>query len=89
MKQPLSKNSVAVSANLLALAFGGMLVGATSGCTSQGYQADAANVVGSAEHACAGLNDCKGQGGCSTANNDCAGKNDCKGLGGCAVPPKK
>ena len=38
-----------------------------------------------AKHVCKGLNDCKGQGGCTTAKNDCSGKNDCKGQGGCAT----
>ncbi|MCP5469024.1 MAG: hypothetical protein H7A36_00770 [Chlamydiales bacterium] len=39
-----------------------------------------------AEQKCAGKNDCKGMGGCKTANNACAGKNGCKGEGG---PPVK
>ena len=30
---------------------------------------------------CAGLNACKGQGGCKTAANACAGQNGCKGQG--------
>ena len=30
---------------------------------------------------CAGVNDCKGKGGCSGADNSCAGKNGCKGKG--------
>jgi hypothetical protein len=30
---------------------------------------------------CAGVNACKGKGGCATASNDCAGKNGCKGKG--------
>ncbi len=30
---------------------------------------------------CAGINACKGQGGCATANNGCAGQNGCKGQG--------
>jgi hypothetical protein len=32
---------------------------------------------------CAGKNDCKGLGGCKTAQNSCMGKNMCKGQGGC------
>jgi len=46
------------------------------------------------QHACRGLNDCKGQGRdhknscagqgtCYTVSHDCSGKNDCKYLGGC------
>jgi hypothetical protein len=30
---------------------------------------------------CAGVNACKGQGGCATAEHSCAGKNACKGKG--------
>jgi hypothetical protein len=30
---------------------------------------------------CEGVNACKGQGACSSANNSCAGKNSCKGKG--------
>lgn len=30
---------------------------------------------------CNGVNECKGQGACATANNACAGKNACKGQG--------
>ena len=35
------------------------------------------------KHACKGLNDCKGRGGCKTDLNTCRGKNECKGRGGC------
>lgn len=41
-----------------------------------------------AKHACKGLNECKGQGGCHTKENSCAGKNACKGKGGCATVAK-
>jgi hypothetical protein len=30
---------------------------------------------------CAGINACKGQGGCAGADNSCKGKNGCKGKG--------
>ena len=30
---------------------------------------------------CEGVNACKGQGSCHTANNECSGKNGCKGQG--------
>jgi hypothetical protein len=30
---------------------------------------------------CAGINGCKGKGGCKSASNECAGKNGCKGKG--------
>ena len=35
------------------------------------------------KHACKGLNDCKGRGGCKTELNSCRGQNECKGRGGC------
>lgn len=38
---------------------------------------------GADKECCFGKNDCKGKGGCKTADNDCAGKNDCKAKGGC------
>jgi hypothetical protein len=34
---------------------------------------------------CKGRNECKGKGGCKTANNACKGQNQCKGQGGCKV----
>ena len=38
------------------------------------------------EHACAGMNECTGQGGCHVEGaNSCAGMNDCKGKGGCCT----
>jgi len=40
----------------------------------------------SAEHACKGMNECKGQGGCGVEGaNSCHGANDCKGKGGCCT----
>jgi hypothetical protein len=30
---------------------------------------------------CVGVNECKGKGGCKSAQNDCKGKNACKGKG--------
>jgi hypothetical protein len=40
------------------------------------------------KHACKGLNECKGQGGCKTGDNGCKTKNSCKGKGGCATNKK-
>ena len=37
---------------------------------------------------CAGQNDCKGIGGCKTADHDCKFKNACKGKGGCEITAK-
>ena len=39
-----------------------------------------------AHHSCAGMNECKSLGGCSSGDNGCKAKNSCKGKGGCAVP---
>ena len=36
---------------------------------------------GDAKVHCSGINDCKGKGGCSSADNSCKGKNGCKGKG--------
>jgi hypothetical protein len=36
-----------------------------------------------------GKNECKGKGGCATAEHDCAGKNACKGKGGCDAVASK
>lgn len=41
------------------------------------------------KHACKGLNNCKGQGGCKSGDNGCKGKNSCKGKGGCATDGSK
>ena len=46
--------------------------------------AHAADQGKSAEHAkiqCFGINACKGQAACKTANNECKGQNSCKGTG--------
>jgi hypothetical protein len=39
-------------------------------------------------HDCAGQNDCKGIGGCKSADHDCKFKNACKGKGGCEITKK-
>jgi hypothetical protein len=45
-----------------------------------GARADAKKAGGDMVN-CAGVNACKGQGSCATADNSCAGKNACKGKG--------
>jgi hypothetical protein len=68
---------------LLSAAVAGMVgAGALASCSSNGKHDDAG---GGAKHACKGMNDCKGKGGCASGNNGCKGKNDCKGKGGCAT----
>src|ERR1041384_298647 len=38
---------------------------------------------------CAGINACKGKGGCAGADNSCSGKNGCKGKGWTEVTAKE
>jgi len=38
---------------------------------------------------CGGINACKGQSECATANNACKGANSCKGKGFVSVSPKE
>lgn len=87
-----------VSQSLLAAAFGGMVLGAATGCGGgsqsspepamqnaqpAGSAMPMAMDGGGAKHACKGQNDCKGKGGCKTDKHACKGQNDCKGQGGC------
>jgi hypothetical protein len=84
------KNSVQSLA--LAAAFAGMIGGTTVRLNAQTAHSTSTNVQAARsgvllvqdkplpKHACAGQNDCKGQGGGKDA-----GKNDCKGKGGCAT----
>ena len=66
----------------------GILAGA-QGCAENGGRPPAlATAGGGAKHACKGMNDCKGEGGCETGDAGCAGKNSCKGKGGCATSAK-
>lgn len=46
-----------------------------SGCANSGTSAQSAEVH------CAGINACKGQSACKTANSSCKGQNACKGQG--------
>jgi hypothetical protein len=43
--------------------------------------AQATDKAGDEKVQCSGVNACKGQGGCATADHSCAGKNACKGKG--------
>ena len=38
---------------------------------------------------CMGVNSCKGQGSCKSAQNDCKGKNGCKGQGMMMMSPEE
>jgi hypothetical protein len=76
---------------ITAAALGGMIAGATLGCSSE----ETANAGPIEKHLCRGLNTCKGngaggdnacagQGACATVEHQsCGGKNACKNLGGC------
>lgn len=46
-----------------------------------GALATSAFAAGGTEGKCFGVNGCKGQGACKTAQNDCKGHNACKGKG--------
>lgn len=46
-----------------------------------GTLATSAFAAGGTEGKCFGVNGCKGQGACKTAQNDCKGHNACKGKG--------
>lgn len=67
---------------IVAASFAGLVLGA-AGCTAgEASEADAdTKELGPGEHACKGLNECKGQGGCG----DTKGKNECAAKGGCAT----
>jgi hypothetical protein len=73
------------TSTILATAVTGLFLGGTFGCASTKPAHTAAAQPASDKHACATLNSCKGQGGCSTGDQGCAGKNSCKGKGGCAT----
>ncbi len=69
--------------------FNKLLLGAVTGLfvgvqAHSVYAAEAADEGGD-KHACKGMNECKGQGGCTSGDNGCWGKNSCKGLGGCGT----
>jgi uncharacterized membrane protein len=68
------KNSTGVTlATAAAMLFGTALVGTASA-------ADAPKAAAATIH-CTGVNSCKGQSACKSANNSCKGQNSCKGKG--------
>ncbi len=75
---------------LIALAVGGLLTGCGAKASGEDIE-DPSGAAGEGEegtlprHACATLNSCAGQGGCSTGDNGCRGQNTCSGKGGCAT----
>jgi hypothetical protein len=71
---------------ITAAALSGLMLGTTglvTGCAHEDQPGVKAATPAGAQHACKGLNACKGQGGCKTAANACKGMNACKGQGGC------
>ena len=68
MKMPINTSGVALAA-VAAVLFNVVSV-STAGATEAKVQCD-------------GVNACKGQSACKTANNGCKGQNSCKGKGGC------
>jgi hypothetical protein len=77
-----------LASGVLALAVGGLLLGAASGCKSSDKSQTKMEMSSMPKHACKGMNACKGQGACKSGDHGCAGMNSCKGQGGCAVPVK-
>lgn len=85
-------------------AVGGLVVGVV-GCGGDGKKVDepsadssavpaadtaaAAADASGAKPCCKGMNECKGKGGCKTADHECAGKNDCGKKGGCKKHPDR
>ncbi len=62
------KNSGLAAATSAAMLFSTAMVGTAVAGTDANVQ-------------CAGVNSCKGQSACKTANNACKGQNSCKGMG--------
>ena len=71
------------TSTILATAITGLFLGATTGCKNP--EATSQESMSEVEkHACKGMNECKGQGGCAVeGKNSCRGQNECKGQGGC------
>jgi hypothetical protein len=72
---------------LILSAAGGVLAGATIGCQSNGENGETEAGAPLPLHACKGLNECAGKGGCKTEASECRGLNECAGKGGCATVP--
>lgn len=76
------------TSTILAAAVSGLFLGAATGCKSDEAMTSQASSMPSQieKHACKGLNQCKGQGGCAVeGKHGCAGHNECAGHGGCAT----
>ncbi len=65
---------------MIALAAASLFAAACSKSAEPKSTMPAADEKAAAIH-CAGINSCKGQGGCKSAKNACKGQNSCKGEG--------
>jgi hypothetical protein len=63
---------------------GALVAAAVAGLFAQAIPLVASAKEGGKVH-CAGVNDCKGKGGCKSATNECKGQNGCKGKGWVAM----
>jgi mercuric ion transport protein len=72
---PVERKRRAVNGAALAVAAAGVFYGLYKSVDLLAPKAEAGTI------ACYGINACKGQGACSTAQNSCTGQNACKGLG--------
>jgi uncharacterized membrane protein len=71
---------------MVAAAVGSLL--AAGAARAEGAK-DKKEKISASEVKCAGINECKGQGGCASANNACAGQNGCEGQGVTATKSEK
>jgi hypothetical protein len=69
-----------VSGAALAVAAAGLFLGGAAATVS---------AAGTAQIHCVGVNACKGQSDCKTANSSCKGHNECKGQGFVAMTEKE
>jgi hypothetical protein len=67
---------------------GALIAAAVAGLFSTGGPLLASAQAATKVH-CAGVNACKGQGGCKSADNACKGQNGCKGKGWMEMSEKK
>lgn len=72
----ISRKSAGLAASAAFLAISGLAQAATPPAGSTGPALSASDTV----H-CYGINGCKGQADCATANHECKGMNECKGQG--------
>jgi hypothetical protein len=66
---------------------GALVAAAVAGLFAQAIPLVASAKEGDKVH-CAGVNECKGKGGCKSAENECKGKNGCKGKGWMSMTEK-